>query len=138
MSFKGKLMAANAKVDAKVQRSLANQKANAESFRDDLKYESENKIPSIHRKLRFSRDGMIRFEGQTMPVLGAVAAIETSGSTNRTGGMFVNRRHDDRRIWLVIESPTGIFQVGVSGAKETRVRKIVAYITMANRSAQSR
>lgn len=108
------------------------------SFFDDRRYEGDNKIPVIHHELRFTRDGMIRFKGKTMPVLGSVATLETSGSISRTGGMFVNRRHDDRRIWLVIESPAGIFQVGVSGAKETRVRKIAAYITMANRSGQSR
>lgn len=113
-------------------------KDSIKSFFDDRRYEVDNKIPAIHHTLRFSRDGMIRFKGQTMPVLGAVATIETSGSVSRTGGMVINRRHDDRRIWLVIESPTGIFQVGVGGVKEKNVRKIVAHITMANRTGRSR
>lgn len=110
------------------------------NYFDDLRYHGEVGIPTIHARLRFSRDGMIRFKGQTMPVLGSVATVETSGSISRTGGMLINRRHDDRVHWLIIESPTGIFQVGARSGPftEKNVRKIAAHINVANKKAGTR
>lgn len=103
-------------------------------YTTSVTYHRKMRLPVVPG-LRLTPDGMMHLKGQTMPVLGSVAKVDTTGSVNRTGGMFLHSKHDDRENWLTIEGPDNIFQVALKGPQGSKyARKLANYINVANKT----
>lgn len=89
------------------------------------------------------KDGTIYYEGQTMPVVGSTAKLESPGTVGRrvtatrllAVGVFAfawKKKQDDRERFLTIEDDEQIFVVEVDAKHMKAAREMVEWINAEN------
>lgn len=115
---------------------------------DQKTVRSELKVGAVPG-VRLTRDGVVEYEGRSMPMLGARATVESSGSVNRrvtmtrmlaTGvlpALAWQKKQDDRETWLTIENDEDVFLIPVPGKDTEAAHELANHIRMVNKRAQA-
>lgn len=101
-------------------------------------------IPGV----KITRDGVIRYQGRSMSVLGATVKVESTGTVNRRmtvtrmatlgpAAMALPKKQDDRDTRLIIENAEDIFLIKVPGHATDAAHALANHITVTNKRAHA-